>query len=111
MMKLLFDQNLSFRLVKQLELLFPGSSHVRLLGMEQRDDRFIRQFAKDKEFVIVTQDADFEWLSQIHGFPPKIIWLRCGNTATLNIRRLLETNYELILAFEIDDSLACLELS
>ncbi len=110
-MKLLFDQNLSFRLIKQLELLLPDSSHVRLHGMEQQDDRFIRQFAKDNGFVIVTQDADFEWPSQIYGFPPKIIWLRCGNTATANIRRFLETNYDLILAFEVDDSLACLELS
>ncbi len=110
-MKLLFDQNLSFRLVKQLDPLFPDSAHVRLLGMEQRDDRFIWQFARDHGFVIVTQDADFEWLSQLYGFPPKIIWLRCGNTATANIRRLIETNYELILALEADDSLACLELS
>lgn len=110
-MKLLFDQNLSFRLVKQLADLFPDSTHVRLLGMAQRDDKIIWQFAKDNGFTFVTQDADFEWLSQIRGFPPKIIWLRCGNTATANVRRLLETNYDLILAFESDDLLACVELS
>jgi len=110
-MKLLFDQNLSFRLTKQLALLFPDSAHVRLLGMDQQNDLSLWRFARDQGFVVVTQDADFEWLSQLHGFPPKIIWLRCGNTATANIRRILETNYELILAFEADDLLACLELS
>ncbi|MDX2039603.1 MAG: DUF5615 family PIN-like protein [Acidobacteriota bacterium] len=110
-MKLLFDQNLSFRLVKQLSDLFPDSDHVRLLGMEQKDDKLIWQHAKNNGFTVVTQDADFEWLSQIYGFPPKVIWLRCGNTATTNIKRILETNYELILAFEADDLIACLELS
>ncbi|MDX2033847.1 MAG: DUF5615 family PIN-like protein [Blastocatellia bacterium] len=32
-MKLLFDQNLSFRLVSKLLEKFPDSAHVRLLGM------------------------------------------------------------------------------
>ncbi len=110
-MKLLFDQNLSFRLVKQLADLFPGSTHVRLLGMAQRDDKIIWQYAKENNFIVVTQDADFEWLSQVYGFPPKIIWLRCGNTATGNIQRILETNYKLIAEFSVDNLLGCLELS
>ena len=38
-MKLLFDQNLSFKLCEQLASLFPESSHVRLLGLEKADDR------------------------------------------------------------------------
>lgn len=109
-MKLLFDQNLSFRLVKQLETYFPDSAHVRLLGMDTDDDRLIWQYAKDHHFTIVTQDADFELLSQLYGFPPKVIWLRCGNTATANIFTLLLTNHDLIIAFGADDLVACLEL-
>lgn len=62
-MKLLFDQNLSFRLVKQLEGHFPGSAHVRLLRMYTQDDRRIWQYAQAHSFTIVTQDADFELLS------------------------------------------------
>ena len=34
-MKLLFDQNLSFKLCSQLADLFPGSSQVRLLNLSQ----------------------------------------------------------------------------
>jgi predicted nuclease of predicted toxin-antitoxin system len=109
-MKLLFDQNLSFRLVKQLESYFPDSAHVRLLGMDTDDDRLIWQYAKDYDFTIVTQDADFELLSQLYGFPPKVIWLRCGNTATATIFNLLVTNYDLLVAFGEDDLVACLEL-
>ncbi len=59
-MKLLFDQNLSFRLARQLALLFPDSAHVRLLGMDQQGDLLIWRFARDHGFVVVTQDADFE---------------------------------------------------
>ena len=40
-MKLLFDQNLSFKLCAQLADLFPGSDQVRRLGLEQADDSAI----------------------------------------------------------------------
>ena len=109
-MKLLFDQNLSFRLARKLEEYFPDSAHVRLLGMDQDDDELIWEFARENDYIIVTQDADFEALSQLYGFPPKVIWLRCGNTATANIFNLLVTNHELLLAFGDDDLVACLEL-
>jgi predicted nuclease of predicted toxin-antitoxin system len=109
-MKLLLDQKLLFRLVKKLELIFPGSAHFRLLGMEKQDDRVIWQYARGHGFTIVTQAADFELLTQLYGFPPKVIWLRCGNTATTNILQLLTTHKDLIQAFTIDEPVSCLEL-
>jgi predicted nuclease of predicted toxin-antitoxin system len=45
-MKLLFDQNLSFKLCRQLADLFPGSSQVRQLGLDQADDRAVWRYAK-----------------------------------------------------------------
>lgn len=109
-MKLLLDQNLSYKLLKQLEAYYPASAHIRLLGMAEKDDRTIWEYAKTNGFTIVTQDADFELLSQLRGFPPKVIWLRCGNTASANILRLLIENHELLHAFAADDLVACLEL-
>jgi predicted nuclease of predicted toxin-antitoxin system len=38
-MKLLFDQNLSFKLCQNLADLFPESIHVRLLGLSETGDR------------------------------------------------------------------------
>jgi predicted nuclease of predicted toxin-antitoxin system len=58
-MKLPFDENLSFKLCRQLDDLFPGSSQVRLLGLERADDATIWGHAKANEFAIVTLDADF----------------------------------------------------
>jgi predicted nuclease of predicted toxin-antitoxin system len=39
--KLLLDQNISYRLVKKLELKFPGTEQVRKLGLENKNDRAI----------------------------------------------------------------------
>jgi len=38
-MKLLFDQNLSFKLCSRMADLFPESSQVCLLGLSEADDR------------------------------------------------------------------------
>ncbi|MBI2799076.1 MAG: DUF5615 family PIN-like protein [Gammaproteobacteria bacterium] len=40
-MPLLLDQNLSYKLVRQLESYFPATEHVKLLGMEETADRLI----------------------------------------------------------------------
>jgi len=81
-MKLLFDQNLSFKLVDRLADLFPDSDQVRRLGLDQADDRAIWEHAKRSGFVLVTQDSDFADLAALLGPPPKVIWLRCGNQPT-----------------------------
>jgi predicted nuclease of predicted toxin-antitoxin system len=86
-MKLLFDQNLSFKLCRQLFDVFPGSNQVRLLGLAEAEDRVIWQHAKAKEFVLVSQDADFADMATLYGPPPKVIWLRCGNQPTEEIEK------------------------
>jgi predicted nuclease of predicted toxin-antitoxin system len=53
-MKLLFDQNLSARLVVRLEDLFPQSVHVKTLGMTQSDDSSIWNYARDRGFTLVS---------------------------------------------------------
>ena len=58
-MKLLFDQNLSFKLCRLLVEAFPESNQIRLLGMEQADDRAIWEYAKINGFILVSQDVDF----------------------------------------------------
>lgn len=80
-MKLLFDQNLSHRLVALLDDVFPGSVHVRELGLNESDDLVIWAHASQHGMAIVTQDADFADWSKILGAPPKIVWLRCGNSS------------------------------
>lgn len=108
-MKLLFDENLSFKLCRQLNDLFPGSSQVRLDGLERADDRAIWDHAKENGYVLVTLDADFVDMAGLLGPPPKVIRLRCGNQPTTVIEALLRHHAALIVDFEQDKS-ACLEI-
>jgi predicted nuclease of predicted toxin-antitoxin system len=109
-MKLLFDQNLSFKLCETLADLFPGSSQVRLLGLAEADDSVLWQHAKANTFVLVTQDSDFADRATLYGQPPKVIWLRCGNQSTHAIERLLRAHSQTIAAFEQDTAATCLEI-
>lgn len=58
-MKLLFDHNLPPLLVSRLADLFPHSQHVFALGLDRASDLEIRDYARENDFVIVTNDADF----------------------------------------------------
>jgi predicted nuclease of predicted toxin-antitoxin system len=109
-MKLLFDQNLSFKLCRQLADLFPGSSQVRLLGLAEADDRAVWQHAEAGGFTLVSLDSDFADMATLLGPPPKVIWLRCGNQPTAMIETLLRERAESIAGFDEDESAACLEI-
>src|SRR5437867_4450249 len=102
-MKLLFDQNLSFKLVDRLADLFPGSAQVRRLGLDQADDRAIWEHANRGGFVLVTQDSDFADLAALLGPPPKVIWLRCGNQPTQVVEELLRKHAPAIEALGLDN--------
>jgi len=109
-MKLLLDQNIPRKLVKQLENLFPCSSHVYLLNLQTATDEEVWTYARNNGFTIVTQDSDFNERSLIYGYPPKVIWLRTGNTSTQNIKRLLKSHSQDIFSFEQDETLGCLQI-
>jgi predicted nuclease of predicted toxin-antitoxin system len=108
-MKLLFDQNLSFKLCHQLVDVFPGSSQARVEGLEQASDRVLWDHAGRNQFVLVSLDADFAEMASLLGPPPKVIWLRCGNQPTAMIERMLREHAEAIAAFDENEA-ACLEL-
>ncbi len=55
-MKLLFDENLSHRLVSLLADLFPNSVHVRNIGLKAADDIRVWDFAKVDDLIIVSKD-------------------------------------------------------
>lgn len=53
-MRLLFDQNLSRKLVTRLANIFPDCSHVQLHDLADRTDTEVWEFAKANGFCIVT---------------------------------------------------------
>ncbi len=108
-MKLLFDQNLSFKLCRQLADLFPDSSQARLTGLAEADDSALWKYAGANGFTLVSLDADFADMAALLGPPPKVIWLRCGNQPTAAIEGLLRHHAGVIAAFE-QDAAVCLEI-
>jgi predicted nuclease of predicted toxin-antitoxin system len=87
--KLLFDENLSPRLVSAFSGDFPGSAHVREVALKGSTDTLIWRFARENEFVVVSKDSDFRDLSFVAGQPPKAIWLDVGNVSTSAIVDLI----------------------
>ncbi len=109
-MKLLLDENLSRRIVPFIQESYPGSTQVALIGLERVDDRVIRKYAIDNDYIITTKDADFYEMSLIHGQPPKIVWLKMGNQSkTATIKTLLD-NQQAIEQALIFDNKACIEI-
>ena len=88
-MTLLLDQNLSYRLVAALHKEFPGSQHVRDVGLKDATDEAVWNYAVRHGMTIVTKDADFHQRSFLFGHPPKVVWLRCGNCSTSTIENIL----------------------
>jgi predicted nuclease of predicted toxin-antitoxin system len=109
-MKLLFDQNISFRLIHKISDFFPEARQVRELGLENATDLEIFEFAVKNDYTIVTFDSDFCDLNILKGFPLKIIWLRTGNTTTKNLESIFRNRLNLIKAFMNEEN-ACLEIS
>ena len=109
-MKLLFDENLSPRLVNFLSTPFLGSVHVRDVGLAQADDEAIWTYAKDNGFAIVSKDSDFQQRSFVSGAPPKVIWIQRGNCTTTDIVTLLQDYHLVLHEFEKNTGAAFLEL-
>lgn len=113
-MKLLFDQNISFRVIKGIKDIYPDAKQVRELNLDNSTDQEIWSFAKREGYTIVTFDSDFYDLNLIRGNPPKIIWLKTGNTTTENIINTFHENFDLIQEFIANpeyENVGCLEIS
>ncbi len=95
-MKLLFDQNISFRILPFIKVYFPDSVQVHQLHLTNFSDKQIWDFAKSNSYTIVTFDSDFNDFATLFGHSPKIIWLRLGNTTTKALSEFLLERHEII---------------
>jgi predicted nuclease of predicted toxin-antitoxin system len=109
-MKFLFDQNISHRILKFLPDVYANSTSVKKEGLINSSDRDIWDFAKKNGFAIVTQDADFNDLNALYGFPPKIVWIRTGNLSTQIIAQILKDYEQEIESFLQDHHYGCFEI-
>jgi predicted nuclease of predicted toxin-antitoxin system len=109
-MKLLFDQNLSHHLVAMLAAEFPGSLHVRQVGLASASDSTVWAYAASQGLAIVSKDSDFQQRATTMGFPPKVIWVRLGNCPTSAVAALLRSRVADLVAFEANPAASFLSL-
>ena len=109
-MKLLFDNNLSHKLVARIHDLFPDSSHVMTEGLDEHKDSDIWKFAKENDFTIITKDSDFNELLLVNGFPPQVIWIRTGNCKIADIEKIIRCNAIILTNFHSSQESGILEI-
>jgi predicted nuclease of predicted toxin-antitoxin system len=103
-MKLLFDENLSRRLVELVQELLPGSVHVTQVGLSRgTSDREIWDYAKRNGFAIITADRDFVMMANALGPPPKVIILENCDYPTSVGARLISASAIRISEFARND--------
>lgn len=111
-MKLLLDENLSYRIVKELAQLVDQCMHVDDIGSKTRlQDIEIWQYAKSNDFTILTRDSDFEKLHSQFGFPPKVILILAHNPTNDDVVRYFKNNLDRIQQFNSDNVSGIVEFS
>jgi predicted nuclease of predicted toxin-antitoxin system len=108
--RLLFDHNLSPRLVHRLADLYPDATHVALVGLDRATDAAVWEYARKNAYVIVTKDSDFNDLGVLRGSPPKVVWLRLGNCTTGDLEQALRRAHIALTEFAGDPAAGLLEV-
>jgi predicted nuclease of predicted toxin-antitoxin system len=70
-MKLLLDQNISFRVVKLLSSQFAIVTHVKQENLTDASDLDIRKYAIENGYTIVSYNDDFIKYNHLYGPPQK----------------------------------------
>lgn len=111
-MKFLFDENISYRIVKKLKASLPDCIHVSQTPLRYAStDRTIWEYAKTRSYIIVTFDADFKDLANLLSFPPKVILLKTGNCSTESVVTLLQNRLGEISKFNKSEIYGLMEIS
>ena len=98
-MRLLLDQNLSWRLIRLLEPNFPDVVHVSTIGLSQATDQQIWIYAMLHQFIIVSKDSDFQNFIPGNNSFPKFIWVKIASARTATIAQSLIDHFDHIATF------------
>jgi predicted nuclease of predicted toxin-antitoxin system len=110
-MKLLFDENLSPKMVMVLADVFPDSVHVDRIGLGRSPDDDVWLYAKENGFMIVSKDSDFYEKSILYGHPFKVILIKRGNCNNRQIQLILRNKIELITEFYQNDDVSFIRIT
>ncbi len=94
----MLDENLSRRMIPALQIRFPGSSQVALLGPERSTDAELCTFAAAGGFVICSKDDDSQRLVAARSYRPKLVHIAMGNVGNERILAALLSGADAIEA-------------
>jgi len=100
--RLLFDQNLSYRLVARPADLFPDSTGLYQLGLAEADDADVWAAARAGGYILVSRDADFGAARRFPGPPPKVIRIAFGTCSVDEVEQALRSLADTLVAFGSD---------
>lgn len=59
------------------------------LGLRDEEDSKIFFAARTAGTIVLTKDRDFVDLVRMHGAPPQVVWVTCGNTSNAHLQKIL----------------------
>jgi predicted nuclease of predicted toxin-antitoxin system len=100
-MKILLDANISWKLVEKLKPIFGECAHVDNIGLNvPAEDIDIWNYAHDNEYIILSKDNDFVDILERNSFPPKVIFLKIGNSSNKELIELIINMKSIIEDFD-----------
>ena len=93
-MTIWIDAQLSPFIAKWINANFPELEAVALrsINLQDASDYDIFRKARKANVVVMSKDHDFVKLIELHGVPPKLIWITCGNTSNIRLCEILNTS-------------------
>ena len=100
-MRFLVDAQLPPALARWITDQGHEAAAVRDLGLRDSPDSAIWESARSTDAIIVTKDEDFAQLAAVRPPPPRVLWIRLGNTTNANLINALQAHWpDLIGHFE-----------
>ena len=85
-------------------------NHVGDTGFSEADDSTIWQFARDRNWILMTKDGDFADMALLYGAPPKVIRVRIGNSPWQSASDIVIEHRDAVEAFLADPASSLLIL-
>ena len=73
------------------------ATHTALEALEAADDGTVWHWAAERNAIIISKDQDFS-NRLVEGRPPRLIWIRWGNTRKQDLTRRFTTLWPEIIA-------------
>lgn len=98
-MKLLFDQNISQRIIDSISDIFPNAVHITELGLSNSSDFEVWDYSLKNDFVLVTCDTECVNRNVLSENSPRIICVQADVVTTNKVEWSLRVNQETIVEF------------